>query len=138
MYNKTQHKIKVISGRDGARFERNYNAAAAELAEYDPDVSVKIEGGIYYAIFTYTLHKPYPETLEDEFTLAGIHHKCAECPYLEIGRDNRRKVWPCKYSEYGSVSMEAPACEILLKKLMAGKVRLRDIGSEEADNDYED
>lgn len=136
MYDKTQHKIKVVTGKDAARFERNYNAIAAELAEYDPDVSVKIEGGMFYAVFTYTLHKPYPETIQDEFTLAGISHKCAECPYLEIGNDNRRKVWPCKYSEYGSANMEKPACEYLLKKLMQGKVKLRDIyGDEEGDNE---
>ena len=126
MRDETQSKISVIQAKDPAKFQERYNNTAKELAGYDPEITVKIEAGVFYAIFMYTTHKQRPETVSDEFTLAGIRHTCSECPYLEIGNDNRRKVWPCRYSEYGSASKDSPACELLLKKLMAGKVRLRD------------
>ena len=133
MLDENRHRIKVIQAKDPAIFERQYNTAADELDQYDPDITVKIESGVYYALFTYTLHKPVPESIKDEFTLAGIHHTCSECPYLEIGTDCRRKNWPCKYSEYGTANAEGDMCELMLKRLMAGTVRLR--GTEGNDND---
>lgn len=125
MYDKTEHKIKVVQSKDPRRFESDYNHVATELADYDVDVKTGVQAGYFYALFTYAVHKQAPESVSDEFTLAGIRHTCAECPYLEIGTDNRRKYWPCKYSEYGSVSKDQPACELLLKRLMQGAVRLR-------------
>lgn len=125
MLDKTTHRIQIVQARDPASFERKYNAVADEVDEYDPEITVQLEGGVYYAIFKYTLHKLVPQTVSDEFTVAGITHTCSECPYLEIGTDNRRKNWPCKYAEYGTASVDQPACEILLRKLMQGTVRLR-------------
>ena len=126
LYDQTKHRIKVIQAKDPLSFERQYNEAAQELDQYDPDITVDHEDGVYFAYFMYTLHKPVPETVADEFKLAGIEHTCSECPYLQIGQDARRKTWPCEYSTYGTSTIDSPACEILLKKLMAGTVRLRD------------
>ena len=126
MYDQSKHRIKVIQARDPLSFERQYNEAAEELDKYDPEIRVEREGGLHIAYFMYTLHKPIPETIKDEFTLAGIEHTCSECPYLEIGQDARRKTWPCKYTTYGTSTIDSPACEILLKKLMQGTVKLRD------------
>ena len=130
MYDQTKHRIKVIQAKDPLVFQRQYNEAAEELDKYDPDITVEHEGGTHIAYFMYTLHIATPETVRDEFTLAGIHHTCSECPFLEIGQDARRKRWPCRYSEYGTSSIDHEACEVLLKKLMAGTVRLRDVNSD--------
>ena len=126
MYDQTKHRIKVIQAKDPLSFERQYNEAAQDLDKYDPDITVDHEGGVYFAYFMYTLHKPAPESVADEFKLAGISHTCSECPYLEIGQDARRKTWPCKYSRYGTSTIDRRAGGIRLKKLMAGTVRPRD------------
>lgn len=127
MYDETQHKIKVIQARDPATFQRKYNAAADELDKYGPEIDAGFKDGYFYALFKYEMNIPRPETVSDEFTLAGIRHTCGECPYLEIGQDNRRKLWPCEYSDTGMASKDAPACEVLLKRLMLGTIRLRNV-----------
>lgn len=134
MYDETAHKIKVIEARDPATFERKYNAAGAELAKYDPEIERGKDNGVYYALFTYSVHKQVPETINDVFTIKGIRHTCCECPYLEIGTDNRRKLWPCEYADSGVTSKDAPACEKLLTDLMRGHTQLRSI-AEVLDND---
>lgn len=136
MYDQTKHRIKVIQAKDPLVFQRQYNEAAEELDKYDPDITVDHEGGVHIAYFMYTLHKPVPETLEDEFKLAGIEHTCSECPDLKIGQDARRKTWPCEYAPYGTSTIDTPACEYLLKRLMAGTVQLRDteVNNEEDHN----
>lgn len=132
MIERSKHRIKVVASTDPRKFEREYNAVADEVDEYGPDITVKIEGGNFYACFTYEVTKQIPETIADEFEAAGVHHTCGECPYLEKGDDKRRKVWPCRYAEYGVVSQDEPACEVMLKKLMQGKILLN---FQEADND---
>ena len=125
-----KQRLKVVQSKDPQRFQDEFNDAADELQEYDPEIELKEEGGTHYAYFRYAMHKPVPETLEDEFSLAGIRHYCSDCPFLEIGHDARRKTWPCKYSEFGESNMDRPACELFLKKLMQGTVRVRGVDPE--------
>ena len=127
MTDETEYKIKVIKARDPASFERQYNAAGAELAKYDPEIKEGEDNGVFYALFKYSVHKQAPESVEDIFTLKGIRHTCCECPYLELGTDNRRKLWPCEYADTGITSKDSPACEKLLTDLMKGRVQLRDL-----------
>lgn len=125
-----KQRLKVVQSKDPQRFQNDFNETADELEEYDPTIEVKEEGGTHFAYFRYAVHKQLPETIEDEFTLAGIHHHCSDCPFLEIGHDARRKTWPCRYSEYGESNMERPACEVFLRKLMQGAARVRGVEPE--------
>lgn len=76
--------------------------------------------------------KPSETPVTDEFAKEGIRYLCKECPYLEVGQDKRRKVWPCKYATYGMSRTESNCCEMFYKKLKQGEITPI---SEEADND---
>lgn len=132
MYDETQHKMRAIKARDPASFQRQYDEVAHEVDKYNPEIDSDFRDGYFYAIFRYEMNIPHPETVNDVFKLAGISHTCGECPYLEMGTDNRRKLWPCEYADTGITSKDSPACEVLLKGLMKGTVRLRNW---EAEND---
>ena len=109
MKEKTVQKIKVVSATNGSDFERKFNAASEELADYEPEVKLK-DGDGFCAYFMYSLYIRQPETTEDQFSMHGYACHCCDCPFLEIGTDARRKTFPCKYSAYGETRIDSPAC----------------------------
>ena len=109
MKEKTVQKIKVVSATNGSDFERKFNAASEELADYEPEVKLK-DGDSFCAYFMYSLYIRQPETTEDQFSMQGYAAHCCDCPFLEIGTDARRKTFPCKFAKYGETRIDAPAC----------------------------
>ena len=65
-----------------------------------------------------------PETIQDEYELAGLACTCADCPHLERGKHRTKKKWPCKYSKYGITMVTSPACERFYEELAAGKIKM--------------
>ena len=59
----------------------------------------------------------------DEYEREGIRFLCKECPYLERGKDKRRKQWPCKYATYGFSRVDSNACESFYKELKQGLIK---------------
>ena len=115
MKEKSLQKIKVVSATNGADFERKFNEAAEELAEYEPEITLK-DGEGFCAYFVYTMNICTPETTEDDFSIHKHACKCCDCPFLEIGTDARRKWFPCQYSDTGETRIDSPACEVFYKK----------------------
>ena len=110
MKQKTVQQIKVVSATNGADFERKFNAAAEDLAKYEPEVQLKSGDG-FCAYFMYNMNICQPETLEDNFSMHVNVCHCSDCKFLEIGTDARRKTFPCPYAEYGETRIDSPACE---------------------------
>ena len=109
MREKLKQQIKVVTATNGSDFERKFNAAAEELAQYEPEISIK-DGDGFCAYFMYSLNICQPESLEDNFIMHKCECHCCDCPFLEIGTDARRKTFPCKYSKFGEARVDSPAC----------------------------
>lgn len=59
-----------------------------------------------------------PETLADEYELAGEIHYCGDCPHLETeGGTWNQKKFPCKYAKYGATYTTMPACDVFYREL---------------------
>lgn len=106
---KTRRQIRVVTATNGADFERKFNEVAEELAEYEPEITMK-EGDGFCAYFLYNMNIRFPENESDQFSMQGYECHCSDCPFLEIGTDARRKTFPCKFSKYGETRIDAPAC----------------------------
>ena len=115
MKEKMLKRVKVVMAANAADFERKYNEAADELADYDPEVKLK-EGDGFCAYFMYTLNIRTPESLEDEFSIHSNECKCCDCPFLEVGTDARRKWFPCPYAETGETRIDSKACEVFYRE----------------------
>ena len=129
-------KLKTISAVNECEFECLVNDFLA--AHEGATASFPAEGVAYlvYDEIDYTAKvKEMEERLgihgsttpvRDEYEAEGIRYLCKECPYLEIGKDKRRKWWPCKYATYGRAYVDSQACESFYKELKQGKIKPRE------------
>ena len=76
------------------------------------------------AYVEWTDYEKIPETLADEYELAGEQHCCGECPHIEReGGTWNQKKFPCKYAKYGATYTTMPACDVFYSALARGEIR---------------
>ena len=124
-------KMMLIENADAAAFGAAVNAALAEFRNAQPSFPAE---GVCYIVYEefneaerlVNLERRYgalsDTPVADEFEAEGIRYLCKNCPHLEIGEDKRRKMWPCKYAEYGMSRKDCGCCEFFYKQLKQGKV----------------
>ena len=100
---------KTVHADTYEEFDELVNKTAKELAEHAP---VTEELDDHTTRFKWQERSETPETLGDEFETHGICITCADCPFLEIGTDARRKWFPCEYTTYGMSKLDSPACDV--------------------------
>ena len=119
-------RSKTIAARSPDEFDRLYNATADELSQYEPEVEEFQMGNTMYARFKYIETVKVRESFEDDFMQEGERCHCADCPFLQIGTDARRKTFPCEYAAYGETRMDNAACEVFYReavKMMRERAR---------------
>lgn len=125
----TSHmRIIQVPRENPAEFQRQYNKVSAELAKFTPDKTHMHNDKYFTTMFTYdeVEVKMIPQSLKEEFELAGMAKCCGACPHLEIGHNKARKTWPCPFSKYGQSRIDDSACEIFYKELAAGLAKPRE------------
>lgn len=104
-------KVLTISAKTLQEYDSLFNETSDRLGEYEikdiDDLTTR---------FYYTETKNVAEDLEDEFSMHHIYCTCADCPFLQIGEDRRRKWFPCDFATYGESKIDSPACEIFYKE----------------------
>lgn len=106
-------RVITVSANDFDEFDRLYNETSDKLAKYDPETK---DLDRLTTRFYYEVPEKIAEDLEDDFNLHHESPKCADCPFLEIGDDRRRKWFPCPYSTYGQACIDSPACEVFYQE----------------------
>lgn len=106
-------QIKTISANSLKEFDKLYNSTARELGGAVTRIDDLSET---VSRFHYTVGENQIECIGDEFIQQGAYCHCSDCPFLEIGRDARRKTFPCQYAKYGETRMDAPACDFFYKE----------------------
>lgn len=123
-------KMMIIEETDTMAFGSAVNNALEKWP--DAQVSFPAEGVAYIVYQEYNdeaalaeIERRYGKSttpVTDEFEKEGIRYLCKNCPHLEIGKDKRRKLWPCQYAEYGMARMDCGCCEFFYKQLKQGKI----------------
>lgn len=114
-------RVKTITAKDPQDFDRLYNDTADELAKYDPET---VDLDAFTTRFYYTITEGEAETTGDEFTENGMRCTCADCPFLQVDGDQRKKWHACEYAAFGQARLDSPACEVFYReavKLMREK-----------------
>ena len=106
-------RVLTVSADDFEAFDRLYNETSDRLARYEPETK---DLDALTTRFYYTVPEKVAEDLADDFDLHHESPKCADCPFLEIGEDRRRKWFPCPYANYGQAYIDGPACEVFYKE----------------------
>ena len=86
----------------------------------------------FRAVLEWTEYDKVPETVADEFELAGEIYHCIDCPHLDMSNYwKSKKKYPCKYAKYGATFTTSCACEVFYKELMRGEITPREEGDDE-------
>lgn len=94
MKNIRRTRIKLICGNQ-ENFEIHVNEALEELEGKDVQITeVKNSLETLRCLITYEEHLIIPETIKDEFALAGKKNKCIACEYFSQ-TDRRKKTGLC-------------------------------------------
>ena len=117
--------VKVVAATTPEEFESKLNKALTDIAGCKHELVFNLNAG-FCAYITYTETAQIPETIEDEYELAGIHFYCAECPNYVMPFDGRVKYTDCKLGTKCKAGDHA--CEWLYRQVKDGRIS---IGSDE-------
>ena len=113
MKERTRNRVLTISAKSYEEFDQLYNETADRLARYEPETK---DLDALTTRFYYKETESIAENLADDFEEHHMCPTCADCPFLEIGNDRRRKWFPCQYSTYGQTNIDSRACEVFYKE----------------------
>lgn len=113
--------VKVVAANTPEEFEEKLNKALEEIAGCKHELVFNLNAG-FCAYITYTSTAQIPETVEDEYELAGIRFYCADCPNYVRPFDGRVKYTDCKLGT--KCKAGDYACEWLYQKVKAGTIQI--------------
>ena len=77
----------------------------------------------FCAFVTYEMTEMIPETIKDQYELAGITFTCSDCPFLERKEDGRVRNFTCLTPENSGeewTRRDSEACEYFYRALSVG------------------
>ena len=114
--------VKVIAATTPEEFETKLNKALEEIAGCKHELVFNLNAG-FCAYVTYTMTQQIPETVEDEYELAGIRFYCSDCPNYVRSFDGRVKYTDCKNGH--KCKAGDCACEWLYQKVKSGQISIK-------------
>ena len=118
----TKTAVKVVAANNPEEFESKLNTVLADIAGCKHELVFNLNAG-FCAYITYTETAEIPETVEDEYDLAGIHFYCGDCPNYVRSFDGRVKYTDCKNGR--KCKAGDGACEWLYQKVKDGSISLK-------------
>lgn len=122
---KTTKGVKYIKANSLEELERLENEAYKGLSAKGV-TKVYTDYDRFIVELNYTEEVAEPTSIQEEYELSGIMYTCNDCPYLEKGKDKRRKNWPCKYARYMATNIDCKACEKFYRDLSNGTIKPRE------------
>ena len=113
-------KSKTIQEKDPEEFDRKFNESSEKLNNI---VEIKWDSAPMCVHLIYEERERIPESISEEFLLAGIKYYCKDCHYFMKGKNKRCKSYGCRYSICSNATEYTPACEFFLEKLKSGEVK---------------
>lgn len=129
-------KVKTITSTDGFDFDARLNAFTDALDERGIEYEVELNptAGLL-AFVKYKVRKQVPETIKDEYDLAGEKHNCIECPFYVRPTDGRRKNTRCPHTNR-LTSADMFCCEDFYTLLDKGDIQLINVDTDWKEGRY--
>lgn len=127
MRKETKQRLIVVTDNDPAVFQDKFNKAWDQVESKNPTYQFNMHMG-HCAYITYTEEIRIPETIEDQYALAGISYRCRNCPHFEwprtrTGEINRvTKEGGCRYASLGISYRGTFACEYFYRQMINGEL----------------
>lgn len=124
-------RTKIIAASTAEEFEKRLNAELAALDTARTKYELQFNhtmGFCAYIVIEKTVK--IPETIEDEFELAGEKHVCLHCPFWVHPTKGNVKYTRCPITP-GIHGANSPCCEKFYEMLYNGEIELQDTGKEE-------
>ena len=122
-------QFAIVRTDSASAFEDTLNARIMELAKKHPVVAFH-ETDPLFARISYTESVSVPESLSDEYELAGVRFTCKDCPMFapilkEDGtEDSRYSYGDCEFAAMGRTYKDSRACDQLFVMLRNGRIGL--------------
>ena len=131
MTNSVYQQYATVRADTAPLFDEKLNETIYRLRENNPVVTFSASDPLC-AYITYTVREQRPESLSDEYDLAGVKFVCAQCPCfvpvlnLDGSEDKRCKVGDCNFEgcELGRTFKDSAACDHLYELIKKGGVKL--------------
>lgn len=126
-------RTKIIVASTAEAFEKKLNAelTALDTARSKYELSFNHSMG-FCAYIVIEKMTQIPETIAEEFQLAGEQHVCLDCPYWVYPTKGNVKYTRCSITP-GIHSAKSPCCEAFYEMLYNGELELRNTGKEEGE-----
>lgn len=113
-----QHKMVAVEAPTAAAFQKAYNEAWAELAEYEPQE--RWPQGVGHCVYLiYDEVTKEAQTAKEIYEEKGEVYHCYDCPYLGRQADMRVKRIPCAT---GFTRAQATCCDLFYNQLAKGEI----------------
>lgn len=123
-------RTKIIAATTAPEFEaklnKELNVLDSSRQRYELQFNHSLGFCAYIIIETQTA---IPETIAEEFQLAGEQHVCLDCPYWVYPTKGNVKYTRCSITP-GIHSAKSPCCEAFYEMLFNGELELRNTGKE--------
>ena len=124
-------QFAIVRSDSAPLFEKQLNERVYELRNNYPEVKFS-ESIPLYAQIKYRQETIAPESISDEYEMAGACFVCEQCPYFvpatnkDGTEDLRCKVGDCTHpdNELGRTFKTSPACDRLYEVIRGRKVKL--------------
>lgn len=124
-------RIEVVAEATPEAFAKQLNSQLAALdkakAKYELQFNHQM-GYCAYLVIDKTVE--IPETIAEEFELAGEKHTCVDCPYWTHPTDGRVKYTRCEVTP-GIHGAKSPCCDAFYEMLYKGEIQI--VGEEGAE-----
>lgn len=117
-------RIEVVAEATPDAFAKQLNSrlAALDKARQKYELQFNHQMG-FCAYLVIDQVNEIPETIEDEFELAGEKHTCGDCPFWQHPKDGRVKYTRCEITP-GIHGSGSPCCAEFYARLYRGEIEL--------------
>ena len=129
MKRSSYEQFAIVKTDSASLFEEQLNEKVRCFKDMHPEVHFS-EQIPFYAHITYFASTETPESISEEYEMAGVRFVCAQCPHFQpVLKDDgeidmRFKYGDCPHSELGRVFKTEAACDKLYELIHEGRVKL--------------
>lgn len=119
-------RIEVIAESTPQAFAKQLNSALSKLDKNRTKYELQFNNQMgYCAYLIIDKTTEIPETVSEEFELAGETHTCVECPYWVHPTKGNVKYTRCEITA-GIHGAKSPCCERFYEMLFNGEIELQE------------
>lgn len=120
-------RTKIIAATTAEEFEQRLNSELEKLDRSKTKYELIFNQTMGFCAYIVAEHRVLiPESVQDEFELAGEKHTCIECPYWVHPTKGNVKYTRCPISE-GLHGAKSPCCEKFYEMLANGEIEIEEV-----------